>query len=140
MKKNLALAAAAFYISGCAMTPSAVAPKTIPDALQVYKRAVAGRIVQTSAQTYSEPLPEVMKSIVVLEITVDAFGRPLDISLLRSNGYPDLAQRAITSVTKAAPFIAPAPALLQGAPSLSFLETFLFRDDDSFQVRSLIED
>ena len=81
-----------------------------------------------------------MKSIVVLEITLDALGRPLDISLLRSNGYPDLAQRAITSVTTAAPFTAPAPALLQGAASLSFLETFLFRDDDCFQVRSLVED
>ena len=142
MKKNLALAAAALCISGCASAPQpgVIAPKSIPDALQAYKRAVAGRIVETSAQTYSEPLPEVMKSIVVLEITLDALGRPLDISLLRSNGYPDLAQRAITSVTKAAPFSAPAPALLQGAPSLSFLETFLFRDDDSFQVRSLIED
>jgi len=142
MKKNLALAAAALCISGCASTPQpgVIAPKTIPDALQAYKRAVAGRIVETSAQTYSEPLPEVMKSIVVLEITLDALGRPLDISLLRSNGYPDLAQRAITSVTKAAPFTAPAPALLQGAASLSFLETFLFRDDDSFQVRSLVED
>jgi len=144
MKKNLALAAAALCISGCAMTPrperAVVTAKAIPDALQAYKRAVAGRIVETSAQTYREPLPEVMKSIVVLEITLDALGRPLDISLLRSNGYPDLAQRAITSVTKAAPFTAPAPALLQGAASLSFLETFLFRDDDSFQVRSLVED
>ena len=29
---------------------------------------------------------------------------------------------------------APAPALLHGAGSVSFLETFLFRDDDFFQL------
>lgn len=143
MKNQLAVAAAALCISGCAISPpqpALVTPKTIPDALQAYKRAVAGRIVEASAATYSEPLPEVMKSIVVLEITVDPLGRALEVSVLRTNGYADLAERAIASVAKAAPFAPPAAALLQGAPSFSFLETFLFRDDDFFQVRSLVED
>jgi hypothetical protein len=40
-------------------------------------------------------------------------------------------------VIDAAPFAAPAPALLQD-DAVSFLETFLFRDDDSFQLRSLV--
>ena len=57
--------------------------------------------------------------------------------MFRSNGYPDLTQRAITAVIDASPFTAPAPALLQG-DSVNFLETFLFRDDDSFQLRSLV--
>ena len=45
---------------------------------------------------------------------------------------------AITRVVDAAPFAAPEAALLQGDGSVSFLETFLFRDDDSFQLRSLV--
>jgi hypothetical protein len=58
--------------------------------------------------------------------------------VLRSNGYAHLEARALASVAKAAPFTPPAQVLLQGAGSVSFLETFLFRDDDFFQVRSLV--
>jgi TonB family protein len=116
----------------------AAPPLPYKAALNDYKRRVALRIVQTSAQTYSQPLPPVMKSIVVLEITVDRSGRASAVSVFRSNGYAHLEQRALASVARAAPFIPPAPALLQGAGSMSFLETFLFRDDDFFQVRSLV--
>jgi len=64
----------------------------------------------------------------------------LAVSVFRSNGYPALAQRALDSVARAAPCAAPEPALLQAAGSLSFLETFFFRDDGSFQRRSLVGD
>ena len=107
-------------------------------ALTEYKRGVARRIVQSNADTHAARLPEVMKSIVVLEITVDRTGQPTAISVYRSNGYVHLEERAAASVAKAAPFLPPAPAVLQGAGSVSFLETFLFRDDDFFQVRSLV--
>jgi len=115
--------------------------KTAPDpwfvVLSEYKRGVADRIVQASRDTYDD-IPEVMKSIVVLEITVDGAGRATDVSVYRSNGYRHLEERARASVVAAAPFAPPAPALLEGAASVSFLETFLFRDDDAFQVRSLV--
>ena len=104
-----------------------------------YKRDVAQRIVRVTPETYSAPLPEVMKSIVVLEITVDDAGRAT-ASVLRSNGYAHLDQRALASVVKAAPFAPPASDLLQGAPTVTFLETFLFREDGLFQVRSLVSD
>jgi len=136
-KKKLASVAIAALLGGCAITP----PAPLPSAAQTldgYKRDVAKRIAAANAETYSAPLPEVMKSIVVLEITVDGLGAPLKLSVYRSNGYPVLAQRALDSVAKAAPFAAPGPTLLQGAGSMSFLETFLFRDDDSFQLRSLV--
>jgi len=107
-------------------------------ALSEYKRRVAHRIVQSNRDTYAAPMPEVLKSIVVLEITVDQAGRATAVSVYRSNGYSHLEKRALASVTKAAPFAPPAPGLLQGYSSVSFLETFLFRDDDYFQVRSLV--
>ena len=105
-----------------------------------YKRDVAQRIVRASTETYSAPAPEVLKSIVVLEITVDEEGRATAVSVFRSNGYSHLDERALASVARAAPFARPAPALLNGAPSVTFLETFLFREDDLFQVRSLVPD
>ena len=124
-----------------AVTPAVVVPKLIepkPVALHDYKRGVAAHIVRASADTYSAPMPEIMKSIVVLEITIDLLGQPTAVSVYRSNGYRTLERRAVSSVAKAAPYPLPAPELLQGRGSLTFLETFLFRDDDLFQVRSLV--
>jgi len=135
--KKFALAAVAAFLAGCATAPPP-APALLSPTLDDYKRDVAKRIAAANAASYSAPSPEVMKSIVVLEITVDDLGAPLTVSVLRTNGYGELAQRALQSVAKAAPFAAPGPALLQGASSMSFLETFLFRDDDSFQLRSLV--
>ena len=137
-KKKLASVAIAALLGGCAIAPAPTPFLSAPQTLDDYKRGVAKRIAAANAETYSAPLPEVMKSIVVLEITVDGLGAPLKLSVYRSNGYPVLAQRALDSVAKAAPFAAPGPTLLQGAGSMSFLETFLFRDDDSFQLRSLV--
>lgn len=117
---------------------AAIEPKTV--VLQDYKKGVAARIVRASADTYSQPLPEIMKSIVVLEITIDLLGQPTSVSVYRSNGYRGLERRAVASVAKAAPYPLPAPELLQGRGSVTFLETFLFREDDFFQVRSLVGD
>ena len=119
----------------------AVAPFNVavaPATLENYKRRVAGRIVASAAGTFHEPLPRVMKSIVVLHIRVDSRGRPLRIAVLRSNGYRSLEQRAVASVVDAVPLPPPPGALLDDTRSLSFLETFLFRDDGLFQVRSLV--
>lgn len=134
-KKKLALVAAA-VLAGCATPPPPVPPQTLND----YKLGVAQRIVAASRETYSTPVPEMLKSIVVLEITVDQAGAPLEVTAFRSNGYEDLTLRAITSVVDAAPFAAPEAALLQGKGTVSFLETFLFRDDDAFQLRTLVGD
>jgi RND superfamily putative drug exporter len=49
-----------------------------------------------------------------------------------------LEQRAVASVVDAVPLPPPPGALLDDTSSLSFLETFLFRDDGLFQVRSLV--
>jgi len=133
-RKKLAIAAIATTIAGCATPP----PPAPPQSLNDYKLGVAKRIVATSRDTYSTPVPEMLKSIVVLEITLDKAGAPLEVMAFRSNGYEDLTLRAITSVVDAAPFAAPEPALLQSTGTVSFLETFLFRDDDAFQLRSLV--
>ena len=141
-------------LGGCAPLPQQPVPPAPPEpnivvapaqviepkpiALQDYKKIVASRIVRASRDTYSHPMPDMMKSIVVLEITIDLLGEPTSVSVYRSNGYRRLEQRAVASVAKAAPYALPAPELLQGRGVVTFLETFLFRDDDFFQVRSLV--
>lgn len=111
-----------------------------PASLDDYKRRLAGRIVASNPKAFRDPLPRMMKSIVVLQIRVDSRGNPLRVSVFRSNGYRALELRAVASVIEAQPLPAPPTALLDDANSLSFLETFLFRDDNRFQVRSLVAD
>jgi hypothetical protein len=133
-RKIWAIAGIATVMAGCATPPPAAPPQSLND----YKLGVAKRIVAASRDTYSTPVPEMLKSVVVLEITLDQAGSPLEVTAFRSNGYEDLTLRAITSVVDASPFAAPEPALLQPTGTVSFLETFLFRDDDAFQLRSLV--
>ena len=122
--------------------PSVPAPRpSSPRAITLadYKVEVAKRIASTSPDLFGEPLPEVLKSIVVLDISIGRDGALQQVSLRRSNGFKALEQRAEASVRKAGPFSAPAPELLRGTSSVRFLETFLFRDDGRFQIRSLVE-
>jgi TonB family protein len=126
-------------VSAAAVTPPQLAvPLPELGVINDYKRTVASRIVAANEEVFFEPLPEMLKSVVVLEITVDRHGYLLDVCVIRSNGYPELEQVALASVLRAAPFDGPQPGVLQGAASVSFLETFLFRGDGFYQVLSLV--
>jgi periplasmic protein TonB len=115
--------------------PAPRAARTVAE----YKMLVAHRIASASAETFADPLPEVLRSIVVLDISIDRDGMPRQVSVRRSNGIRSLEQRAQESVRRAAPFEAPPWQVLRGSGSVEFLETFLFRDDGKFQIRSLVE-
>jgi TonB family protein len=118
--------------------PILAVPAASPFTLEGYKKLVAGRIAVHNPEANDGPLPPMLKSIVVLEITIDRLGNPIQIAVYRSNGFRHLESRALESVVRAAPFELPAQGVLQGAGSVTFLETFLFRGDDSFQIRSLV--
>jgi protein TonB len=121
-----------------AAVPAASAPSVLP-ALTIdgYKKDFARRVARASPDVFSEPLPEMFKSIVVLDITVDRDGRLAHASVRRSNGYKALERRALESVKRAAPFAAPAFTIRRADGSVQFLETFLFRDDGRFRILSL---
>ena len=121
--------------SAVAPAPQAQHPLT----LEAYKKTVAERIARASPDIFAEPLPEMFKSIVVLDITIDREGRLSKVSVRRSNGYKALENRALESVKRAAPFVAPAFTVRGRDGSVNFLETFLFRDDGRFRIRSLIQ-
>jgi TonB family protein len=124
---RLVLTACGLALALAACAPRREAP---PPHLDTYKRIVALDILQRQPGAYCQPGEEMLKSIVVLDIAIDAEGRLVEASVLRSNGHPDLAQRALDAVNAAAPYTAP-------GQDVQFLETFLFRDDDCFLIRSL---
>lgn len=99
--------------------------------LDAYKRVVALDILQHAPGSYCQPGEEMLKSIVILEIVVAGDGALLGASVIRANGHPDLAQQALDTVKAAAPFTPP-------GDGVQFLETFLFREDGCFHIRSLV--
>lgn len=120
------------------LSPPAPAPLIPPLTLDGYKKEFALRVAHSSPEMFEGPLPEVLKSIVVLDVTIDRGGNLAKVAVRRSNGYKALENRAIDSVRRAAPFGAPAFSVRGREGTVNFLETFLFRDDGRFQIRSLV--
>jgi TonB family protein len=115
-------------------TPAAfvVSNSTSVDA---YKREFAQQI-QDKTDRLADSLPVILKGVIVLDVTIDHEGNVSVVKLWRSNGYPDLEKTALESVRKAGRFPAPSEAVRGGQQSVRFLETFLFRHDGRFRVRS----
>lgn len=122
--------------SGPTVSPEAPLAASVARTLDEYKAEVAHAILHANADaTFIGRLPEVLKSVIVLQITVDRGGQPRQVRLLRSNGYEDLEARATQSVRTAA---LPRPSTsVAGAGGVTFTETWLFRDDGKFQIRTL---
>jgi periplasmic protein TonB len=123
-----------------AARPAEAPPEPLipPLTLEGYKKQCARRVAVGSKDMFEEPLPEMLKSVVVLDVTIDRNGNLVRVSVRRSNGYKALENRALENVRHAAPFEAPAFTVRRPDGSVNFLETFLFRDDGRFQIRSLV--
>ena len=122
----------ALVLTACAPRHAAPPPSPPPSSLDTYKRMVALDVLRHAPGAYCQPGGEMLKSIVVVDIAIDANGRLVHAAVVRSNGHPELAQRAIDTVKAAAPFTPP-------GNDVQFLETYLFREDDCFQIRSLVD-
>lgn len=104
-----------------------------------YKRDAARRVYfRNTPYLFDGPPPPVLKSVVVLSIRIDARGMPVHVAVMRSNGFRDLEQRAIRSVHEAAPLPIPRSSITRRG-SMEYVETWLFRNDGRFQIRSLAE-
>ena len=103
-----------------------------------YKKHAAAHIITVSKNELAESLPPILKSVVVLDITVDKDGNLSRVALWRSNGYEDLERIAINSVKRAGKLPAPSPEVLKGQESVRFLETWLFAHNGRYHVRSVI--
>jgi protein TonB len=118
-----------------AAVPTLPPPRTPLDA---YKRDVAQRILlANAAQTFEGRPPEILQAVVVLQFTIERSGTLTGLKTLRSR-HPPQEKVALASVRAAAPFPAPPAALLRSS-RVEVAETWLFRDDGKFQIRSLAE-
>jgi periplasmic protein TonB len=137
--------AAALAVSGfeAVQAQPAIAPE--PDrpglTLPEYQKEIAHAIVNKSAdQTFKGKLPPLLRSVVVLQVSIDGKGMPEKVTMFRSNRFVELEKSAIAAVYRAAPYPIPGRSLLDGYSSITFTESFLFRNDGRFQVRTVAEE
>ena len=129
-----------------AVAPAAVAAPVAPEpdrpglTLQDYQKEIAAAVVRASAaQTFTGKLPPLLRSVVVLQVSIDKEGMPARVTMFRSNGFEDLEKTAIAAVYRAAPYPIPGRSLLGGHSTITFTESFLFGNDGRFQVRTVAE-
>jgi protein TonB len=106
--------------------------------MEGYKKAFAQQVAHGNPHLFEGPLPDMFKSIVVLDVTIGREGEVVKVAVHRSNGFKALEKVALDSVRRAGPYAWPSAALRKGGNSVNFLETFLFRNDGRFQIRTLV--
>jgi protein TonB len=133
-----AVASTVGHVAGAVVRPftSSPASKPSPAGLDDYKTQVAQHILQHNPdRSYSGTLPPMLPAIVVLQITVDSQGQLADVAVQRSRD-PDASQIALDSMRRSTP-LPPPSALAAAGGKLTFSETFLFADNQRYQIRSL---
>lgn len=104
-----------------------------------YKREFASRVHQVSSgQIFTGAPPNLLRSVIVMSVALDSSGNVVDARVLRDNGDPETVRSALDSVRRAAPYPRPASRLVNRG-RLEFTESWLFRDDGRFQLRTLAE-
>ncbi|OGS93706.1 MAG: hypothetical protein A3K04_06680 [Gallionellales bacterium RBG_16_56_9] len=107
--------------------------------LAAYKLDLAQRIVQvSSSQVFSGRPQALLRSVVVIKYQVDAHGRLLRSTILRSNRDRVTETTALATLHKSAPFPRPAAHLLRHG-QVELMETWLFNNDGRFQLRTIAE-
>ncbi len=114
-------------------------PISSATSLTGYKVAVANQVYQANAAgVFSGQLPPLLRSVVVLNVVIDAQGRLVSANVYRDNGDRETRAIALASLSHAAPLPRPAPEMLRRG-RIEYLESWLFRKDGKFQVRSIAE-
>ncbi len=106
-------------------------------ALEDWKRTAAEKVYAVNRTQLFDGRPEhLLRAVIVVEVTVDREGRVTRSKILRSPGIASLDSAALGSLKAASPLPAPPSKLVARGP-LVFSETWLFRKDGRFQLRSL---
>lgn len=153
--------AAALLLAGCSAPPapppapaaSAPAPRPAappPTAAKPHRemtesewrRALAQHILTVNRdRVYEGRPPHPLKAVVVLDLEVGADGRIRGASVMRAPKHArELGPAAVRTVHAAAPLPPPPRVLLGSGGSVRFTETWLYREDDRFQLRTLAQE
>lgn len=120
-----------------APAPSPVRLAALDPALENWKRTAAEKVYAVNRAQLFDGRPEhLLRAVIVVEVTVDREGRVTRSKILRSPGITSLDSVALGSLKAASPLPAPPSKLVAKGP-LVFSETWLFRKDGRFQLRSL---
>lgn len=113
--------------------PAAVAGAT----LDQYKTRIAQHIFEHNPSLIIKGAPQAMlRSLVVVNFTVDKNGRVIDSSVFRTNGDDDAEATALASLRRSSPLPPPPARLLDAKGRLDLFEGWLFNDDGHFQLQS----
>jgi protein TonB len=106
-----------------------------------WRRALAQHILAVNKERVFEGRPpQPLKAVVVLELAVSADGRIQGASVMRAPAHArELGAVAVRTAQAASPLPPPPRALVGRAGSVRFTETWLFRQDDRFQLRTLAQ-
>ncbi len=123
---------------------AAAPPATRPTQAQTesdWRRALAQHILTINReQVFEGRPPDPLKAVVVVELTVGADGRIHGASVMRAPDHArDLGPVAVRTARAASPLPPPPRAMLGRGNSVRFTETWLFRQDDRFQLRTLAQ-
>jgi protein TonB len=120
--------------------PAALPPAATPTTEADWRQALAQHILAANRDSVFEGRPpHPLKAIVVLELTVDPDGRVQRASVLRAPDHArELGAVAVRTAQAASP-LPPPPRALLGRGSVRLVETWLFRDDNRFQLRTLAQ-
>jgi protein TonB len=121
-----------------AATPPARIETSSPRSLAEWKRSAAERIhAANRSQIFTGAPPNPLRAVVVVEMTVAADGRVQRADLMRVPGHAkELGAVALKTLNAASPLPAPPRALVAQGP-IRTTETWLFREDGHFQIRTL---
>jgi protein TonB len=116
--------------------PAPVAAFSPAKTLDAYKAEVARHIYGAGGakDIFEEPARPLLKAVIVMSITIAADGTTR-ASIVRSNGIPELETLALQSVKRASPV--PRWHGAAEGEEIAYMETWLFRHDDRFQIRSI---
>ena len=118
-------------------SPSGLRLAARDPALDDWKRVAAEKVYAVNRAHLFEGRPEhLLRAVIVVEATVDREGKVTRSKILRSPGIASLDTLALGSLKAASPLPAP-PAKLVARGPLVFSETWLFRKDGRFQLRTL---
>lgn len=105
--------------------------------LEEWKQRAAERIHEVNRKELFAGRPEhLLRAVIVVELSVDRQGKVTTSKIMRSPGIASLNTVALRSLKAASPLPAP-PASLVSKGALVYQETWLFRKDGRFQLRSL---
>lgn len=120
-----------------APSASAVRLAAIDPALDNWKRTAAEKVYAVNRTHLFDGRPEhLLRAVIVVEVTVDREGSITRSKILRSPGIASLDSVALGSLKAASP-LPPPPSKFVARGPLVFSETWLFRKDGKFQLRSL---